>query len=127
MEQNVFKQEPILLEVVTPINKRIRTHKNYWGKITNEKHIELKYGLDDLKATLISPDQIRESIKDDTIHIYYKNLVKHTLICVTKVLNGDGLLLHFIKLQNQNRKVKYYGKTKFHIRPNCKYTKYLVG
>ncbi|MBI4130035.1 DUF4258 domain-containing protein [Candidatus Roizmanbacteria bacterium] len=91
--QQYLQHTEVLFEVETPLSKKIRTHKNYWDKITKEKHIEFSYALNDVQEILTHPDEIRKSIKDDTIHIYYKKITRHTLICVVKTLNGEGFIV----------------------------------
>ena len=51
---DLVSQSPIILEVITPIGKKIRIHDSYWRKILNDKHKELIYGLLELKALYAS-------------------------------------------------------------------------
>jgi len=86
MEDEVFTAQ-------SPTGKTIRTHRGYWVKIKNIKHQELKYDLKAALNTLATPDSIHKSLKDDTMQIFYKSQPDgFYLICVVKMLNGDGFL-----------------------------------
>lgn len=84
----------LLFEVTDILDRKIRTTKDYWQKIKTLKHRELKYGINEVKKTLIKPDEVRRSVTDLTILLYAKEVEKYgILIVAVKVLNGDGFLV----------------------------------
>ena len=90
---NLEDQEEIYT-AKSPNGKTIRTHTDYWSKIKNVKHQELKYSLQDALGTISNPDFIHKSLKDDTMQIFYKTQEDgFCLICVVKALNGEGFFV----------------------------------
>lgn len=78
----------------SPNGRVIRTHASYWNKIKTVKHVELEYDLTDALDTLINPDFIHKSLKDDTMQMFYKTQKDGVcLVCVVKILNGEGFLV----------------------------------
>ena len=82
-----------LFEVTDVFNKKIRTTKNYWRKIREEKHQDLIAGIEEIIETIEKPDEVYQSVKDETVAIQYRKYLKFTLVAVTKHLNGDGFLV----------------------------------
>lgn len=85
--------EDQLFEVRDVFNKKIRTTKNYWRKIKEEKHQDLTVGIEEITETIVEPDEVYRSIKDETVAIQYRKYLKFTLVVVTKHLNGNGFLV----------------------------------
>ena len=84
----------LLFEVTDVLGRKIRTTTDYWQKIKTLKHRELKYGVEDVKNTLIKPDEIRKSVTDSTILLYAQKQKKYDILIVAvKVLNGGGFLV----------------------------------
>ena len=97
----------LLFEVKDVFGRRIRTTKDYWQKIKMLKHRELKYGTAEVKKTLIKPDEVRESITDETILLYAKNIKKYDILIVgVKVLNGHGFLVTCYQTKDYKKKGK---------------------
>lgn len=89
-----ISQYEILFEVEDVLGRKVRTTKDYWQRIITIKHRELKYGIDEAKQTLTEPNEIRQSVTDETILLYAKSFQQYDiLIVVVKVLNGDGFLV----------------------------------
>lgn len=108
--------ETILLEVLDIFGRKIRTTKNYWEKIKEVKHTELKIGIPEVKKTLVDPDEVRISVTDTTILLYAQKQKKYgILIVAVKVLNGEGFLVTCY----QTKKYKKKGKL---VWPNSKET-----
>ena len=84
----------LLFEVKDALGRKIRTTKDYWQKIKTLKHRELKYGIKEVKKTLIKPDEVRRSLADAIIFLYAQTQEKYDILIVAvKVLNGDGFLV----------------------------------
>lgn len=95
----------LLFEVKDILSRRIRTTKDYWQKIKTLKHRELKYGIKEVKKTLIKPDEIRISVTDGTILIYTQKQEKYDILIVAvKVLNGDGFLVTVYQTKEYRKK-----------------------
>jgi len=52
MSTSVTRGNNVLFTIRSPLGTEIRTHKSYWDKIVNVKHIELQYNLVDLQNAL---------------------------------------------------------------------------
>jgi hypothetical protein len=98
--------EDKLFEVSDVFSKKIRTTKSYWRKIKEEKHKDLVSGIEEIIETIVKPDEVYQSIKDETVSIQFRKYSDFTLIVVTKHLNGDG----FLVTAYQTTKPKMKGK-----------------
>lgn len=95
----------ILFEVVDVLGRKIRTSKNYWQKIKEIKHTELRFGVLEVKKTLVCPDEIRQSVTDKTILLFAKKIEKYAiLIMAIKVLNGEGFLATVYQTKDYKKK-----------------------
>ena len=68
-------------KVKTPLGVTVRTTKKYWKQITELKHPSISKHEKDVKNALKDPDQIRKSMQDPKVHLYYKN-IGNLSICV---------------------------------------------
>jgi len=66
----------ILFEVKDVFGKLIRTTNTYWNKIFLVKHKELNIEKKKVIETIENPDEIRVSIQDKYIFLFYKKLEK---------------------------------------------------
>lgn len=91
---NNFEENTILFEIITPLNFIIRTTANYWDIISTVKHPIMRNRLEEVKLTLITPDEIRLSKNDQQIFLFYRSDGQKRWVCaVCKRLNGDGFLI----------------------------------
>ena len=72
----------VLFEVITPLGIKVRTTKEYWNTIINLKHPSVKPFGKEIEKTLSEPDQIRKSIKDPKVNLYYLSIGKLNLCVV---------------------------------------------
>jgi hypothetical protein len=80
-------------EVTSSLGKKIRVSKSYWNFIITFKH-PLMAGKEELvKDALINADEVRRSLKDKDVFIYYKHQKKHIVAVVCKHLNGEGYII----------------------------------
>lgn len=70
----------IFFAVKTPLKVNVRTTVDYWEYLITIKHPIMKGKEDIVKVTLQSPDEIRQSITDKDVFLYYKQSDK--LYCV---------------------------------------------
>ncbi len=95
----------ILFEVTDILGRKIRTTESYWRKIKEIKHRELRFGISEVKKTLKSPDEVRQSVTDTTILLYAKTIEKYDiLIAAIKVLNGGGFLVTTYQTKEYKKK-----------------------
>jgi hypothetical protein len=84
----------ILFEVETPVGFTIRTTVAYWELITTVKHPVMRDKLENVRQTLIDPDEVRVSKSDSTVHLFYREDGKKRWVCaVTKRLDTIGFLI----------------------------------
>ena len=103
--KEIIKQE-ILFEVIDVFGKKVRTSKSYWDKIFLLKHKEVKTTQIEVKTSVNNPDEVRRSLQDPFISLFYKKIKKHFLVVVVKYLNNHG----FIVTVYQTSKLKKKGK-----------------
>lgn len=82
----------IYFSVTTPLNINVRTTIDYWTYLITIKHLIMKDKEDIVKATLQTPDEIRQSKVDKDIFLYYKQFDR--LYCVVARHTGnEGFLI----------------------------------
>lgn len=80
-------------EVTSSLGKRISIASEYWQKIIETKHPIMSGREELVKLTLTSPEQVRRSRKDATVHLHYRKIDGHHCCVVVKHLNGDGFVV----------------------------------
>lgn len=84
----------ILFEVLTPLNFTVRITEDYWNTIVSIKHPVMKGKEEEVRLTLNGPDEIRQSLKDKDVYLFYKmQIVKRWICAVMKDNNGYGFLI----------------------------------
>jgi len=99
-----IKKSDFLFEVNDIFGKLIRTTKSYWNKIFFVKHKELKVPKEEVIKVLKNPDEIRKSVQDPYIYLYYKNFGKQFLVVVVKYFNGFGFIVTIYQTSKIKRK-----------------------
>ncbi|MFA5778685.1 MAG: hypothetical protein WC947_00905 [Elusimicrobiota bacterium] len=82
----------VYFEIVSKLDKRIRTTKTYWNKLI-QKHPSVEHCEKEIKQTLKEPDFIRLSSKDASVYLYYKEFKIYYLCVVVRHLNGTGYII----------------------------------
>jgi hypothetical protein len=86
--------DEILFEVETPLGFTVRSTKDYWIKLSEEKHPILKGNQALIEATLQDPDEIRRSRKDTSVYLFYRTVrLKRWVCAVTKASESGGYLI----------------------------------
>src|SRR3989344_7497777 len=83
----------IHFEVTSKLDKRVYVTKSRWELIIKTKHLEMEGKEKKVKETLTEPDEIRQSVSDDSVYLYYKNFGKLMVSVVVKHKNGDGFII----------------------------------
>ena len=95
----------ILFDVKDVFGKDIRSTVGYWKRIKEEKHTDLKYEVPDVVKTLENPDEVRRSVTDSTIMLYYKQFKSsNTLLVAAKHLNGHGFVVTVYQTTKSKKK-----------------------
>ena len=95
----------ILFEITDILGRKIRTTKDYWKKIKEVKHTELRFGISEVKKTLTEPEEVRKSVTDLTILLFSKKIEKYAILIVAvKVLNGKGFLVTTYQTREYKKK-----------------------
>jgi hypothetical protein len=83
-----------LFDLPTPLDFSVRLSAAYWDIIIRIKHPIMTDRLSDVQATLTEPDEIRRSLSDSNVYLFYKLERRGRWICaLAKRLNGDGFLI----------------------------------
>ena len=83
----------IYFEVTSKLDKRVYVTKSRWNLIIKTKHLEIEGKEKEVKETLTNPDEIRQSINDESVYLYYKNYGKLSLSVAAKHKNGEGFII----------------------------------
>ena len=94
----------ILFEVNDVFGKSIRTTKTYWKKIFLIKHKELIIKTEKVIETIANPDEVRVSIQDKYIFLFYKKYEENHLVVVVKYFNNHGFVVTIYQTSNIKRK-----------------------
>jgi len=87
-------QEELLFEVLTPLGFRVRVTRSYWELIITIKHPVMAGRENDVKDTLQTPSEIRQSKSDSDVYLFYKpERIGRWVCAVTKRLDGEGFLI----------------------------------
>ena len=80
-------------DILTPLNFRVRTSDRYWQKLI-AKHPDIEVLETEVKQTLSSPDEIRQSSHDANVLLFYRTLrEKRWVVAVSRRLGGEGFLI----------------------------------
>ncbi len=91
--KNQPQQNNIYFEVISSLNKKIRTTRSHWELITKTKHLEIEGKEEEVKECLRDPVEVRKSSEDEEVLLYYKDEGEYFLCIVVRHLNGDGFII----------------------------------
>jgi len=84
----------LLFEAVTPLGFRVRVTRGRWNLITTAKHPVMAGREDVVRATLESPEQIRQSRADSDVLLFYRAEQSSRWVCaVAKRAADQGFLI----------------------------------
>jgi len=84
----------LLFEALTPLGFRVRVTRGRWNLITTVKHPVMTGREDVVKATLESPEQIRQSRSDSQVLLFYRAEKASRWVCaVAKRAEDRGILI----------------------------------
>lgn len=79
--------------VISKLGKDIEVSAARWDLIVRTKHPEIKGKESGIKETLKEPDEIRVSLSDPSVYLYYKSQGKYSMVVVAKHKNGEGFII----------------------------------
>lgn len=82
----------LLFEVVTPLGFSVRTAVAYWERLT-AKHPDVADKVEEVKAALRQPEQVRQSRRDPSVFLFHHPGVRHWVVAVTRQTDGTGFLV----------------------------------
>ena len=86
--------ENFLFDVDTPLEFRVHTTRNYWHTRVCVKHGDMRDRLYDVADALGNPDEVRRSVQDSDVYLFYQLEYPGRYLCVVaKRLNGIGFLM----------------------------------
>jgi hypothetical protein len=86
--------EELLFEVLTPLGFRVRVTRAYWSLIVTIKHPVMAGREEQVKDTLQTPSEIRQSKSDPNVYLFYKvERIGRWACAVSKRVNSEGFLI----------------------------------
>ncbi len=70
----MMDKDNLLFDVATPLGFRVYTTRTYWEYIISIKHPYIKGMKSDAIATLENPDFIRQSMEDENVYLFYREI-----------------------------------------------------
>jgi len=90
----VSKDQDLLFVAKTPLGFAVRVTRAYWDIISTLKHPVMRGHLDEVRAALETPDEIRLSKSDGAVYLFYKTRRPGRWVCAVSRRNGlDGFLI----------------------------------
>lgn len=83
----------VRFEVQTPIGFTVRTSDEYWERIVNEKHRNMRGREDEVKKTWADPDVVKQSVADAKVLLFYRPRQQGWTVAVVRRQNGEGFLI----------------------------------
>lgn len=86
----------VVFEVLSPVGKLVRLDEERWSHVM--EHPEMEGQLDRLRESLQDPDEVRRSIHDASVWLFYKHYAdtpvtdKYLLVAV-RILNDEGFIV----------------------------------
>jgi len=86
-------QDDPVLAVETPIGLRVVCSAARWHMIVSVKHPVMGGRLGDVAQTLAAPEEIRQSVRDESVVLFYRRDERRWTCAVVKRLDGEGFLI----------------------------------
>jgi len=81
-----------LFTVPTPLDFTVRTTHQYWDLI-QRKHPEVIGKEAHVQGCLRQPEQVRRSMQDRAVYLFYVSQPPYYLVVVVKRLDGEGFII----------------------------------
>ena len=86
----------VVFKIISKMGKLVSLDEDRWRHVL--EHPEMKNQLDRIKETVVNPDEIRESIHDPSVLLFYKlyektPVTEKHLLVVIKTVNREGFIV----------------------------------
>jgi len=98
-------------EVLSKLNRKIRTTTRYWQKIVTLKHPVMAGQDNKVIKTLKYPDTVKLSEKDDKVFLYYKKFAEKYICVVVRHEDGKGFVISTFPVDKIRIGTKVYEKS----------------
>lgn len=71
----------------------VRTTHAYWRKIVTFKHPAMARKEEEVKLAPHEPDEIRQSVRSESVLLYYRKENDYFTCVVVRVLDGEGFII----------------------------------
>lgn len=71
----------------------VRTTHAYWRKIITFKHPAMSGKEEEVRLALQQPDEIRQSLRSQSVLLYYRKRDDYYTCVVVRVLDGEGFII----------------------------------
>ena len=85
--------EPFVLDVLTPLGFSVRCSAAYWELITTVKHPAMRGRVEDVGRTLEAPDQVRRSVRDAAVLLFYRRFAPRWVCVVVLRFENAGYVI----------------------------------
>jgi hypothetical protein len=87
--------DPTVFAVRTRLGFNVRVTERQWTRIVTTKHPVIAGREDDIRLLLLDPDEIRDSLTDPMVHLFYRRELPGRWLCavVKRLDNTDGFLI----------------------------------
>lgn len=84
----------LYFQATTPLGVNVRTTKTYWLRIIETKHPVMRKHENEARKALENPDQIRKSLQDPKVYLYYKTMGKLSVcVVVDHLTEKEGYII----------------------------------
>lgn len=87
------REEPFILDVLTPLAFRARCSAAYWELIRTVKHPAIRGRLEDVQQTLADPSHVRRSVWDPNVLLFYRRFTSRWLRVVVLRSEDAGYVI----------------------------------
>ncbi len=86
----------VVFKVISKVGKVVTLDENRWRHVL--EHPEMRNQLDRIKETVANPDEVRESVHDFSVLLFYKlytetPVTEKYLLVVVKILDREGFIV----------------------------------
>ena len=88
----MLREPPFAIDVQTPLGLRFRCSATR-EQIETVKHLPMRGRLDEVIRTLAEPDEVRRSVSDPAVLLFYWRFAPRWICAVAVRIEGEGFLI----------------------------------
>ncbi|MEA2089825.1 MAG: hypothetical protein U9O89_03590 [Thermoproteota archaeon] len=86
----------VVFKILSKMGKVVSLDEDRWHHVL--EHPEMQNQLDRIKKTVVNPDEVRESVHDSSVFLFYKlyektSVTEKYLLIIVKTLNREGFIV----------------------------------